>query len=227
MQLYTVVSECDENTIKAKGGIYIQKKEYSKKELAKYLEIAKHYYVKIHTETYETDFNDDYHDSWTNYIACNHLNMVIKDDELYGFVAYGLGRNEEDCVVLTFKNDTLRLYDGSDYSNIDREFYLLKYVFEEEVLDIPTKYKLVREATYYKIKNNEETDAETYISSYYFTCFDVVLEEGKPVALKTDKVVVNLNNPETFKQEFVEENVLGVQKYRIYYKYELVDIYQE
>ena len=209
MELYTVVEKND-NAIKAVGGIYIEKKKYKKSELKSYLEIAKHYYVKVRSVSDSTDFNDRYHDEWTNYLPCNHLNMVIKEDKLYGFIAYGLARFEEDVVILTFEKNELTLCDGSCYSSIDRTFTLNKYEFNEEI--------------YYKIKDGVEVDPNTGSATHYFMAFDVIVKDNKPVGLKTEKVLFDLLNPATFKQELVEEDVLGAQRYKNYYKYELVEV---
>ena len=223
MELYTVV-EPNDNAVKAIGGIYIEKKEYSNKELKKYLEIAKHYYIHIYTETESTDFNDRYSDSWSKDIPCNYLNLVIKEDQLYGFIAYGLERLRE-IVILTFEKDSLRLFDGSDYSSIDREFTLKKYAFDEAVLDIPMKYKVTRTQTSYKVKNDELVEPPLEgRATYNLTCFDVVVSDGMPVGIKVGEVSFDLNNPETFVQEVISDDILGVQKYHNIYKYELVEI---
>lgn len=217
MELYTVV-ERNENAKKALGGIYILKKEYSNKEVNKFLEIAKHYYIHIHTETDSTDFNDRYSDSWDNYITCNYLNLVIKEDELFGFIAYGLGKYDEDVVILTFDKTELTLLDGSCYSSIDRTFKLKKYDLCEEVLDLVQTLRVTRKYKCYKLVDEKEVFDSEGSDTYFLNGFDFVVLDGKAKEVKCCGRSFELANLDTYKQEYVVENTHGVVKYRYYYQ---------
>lgn len=222
MELYTVTENI--NGFKTIDGLYIEKKKYSNKELKKFLQIAKHYYIFVETESNSTDFNDSYSDSWTNIYPCNKLNLVIKNDEVFGFVACGLDKLNDELIIVNFDKEHYHTYDGSCYSNISKDYYLKKYEFSDDVLNAAIKYKLKHEVTYYKVKDGQEIFDETFYNEIYFNAFDILILDNKTLVLKYKQLEFNLCDEKTFVQNVVEEEVLGVITYRKYQKYELVEI---
>lgn len=216
MQLYTVV-ENNDNATKTVDGIYVEKKNYSNKELVEFIEIAKYYYIHIHTETESTDFNDNYSDSWDNYINCNYLNLVIKDDKLYGFIASGLSTYNGDFVVLTFDKPELKLIDGSVYSSIDKTFKLKKYDLPEEALDLIQNVRITRSYKCFRVIKEEEKFDSEGTDSYFINGFDCVVEDGKVLCIKCCDRTFVLDDFTTYEQNYVVDSVVGVVKYRYYY----------
>ena len=216
MELFTVV-EKNENANKVLGGYYIEKKKYSNKEVSKFIEVAKHYYVKVHTETESTDFNDRYSDSWDNYIGCNTLNLVIKEDEVYGFIASGLRKHDEDFVVLTFDKPKLTLIDGSVYSSVDKTYTLHKYNLPIEALDLVQKVTVTRRFKCYKLVDGVEKFDSEGATIFYLNAFDAVIEDDKVLGVKCCDKIFLTDDLSTHNQEYVEEHTLGVIKYRYYY----------
>lgn len=220
MELYTVV-EKNENATKVLGGIYLEKKEYPNKQVKKFIDVAKYYYVKIYTETESTDFNDRYSDSWTNYIGCNFLNVVIKDDEVYGFIANGLGRDNDDFVVLTFEKRELKLIDGSVYSSVDKTFTLCEYDLPEEALDLVQNIRITRSYKCFKLKDDKEKLDIEGSTTYFLNAFDCIISEGEVLGVKCCDRTFMLADETTFIQDYIEEKVHGSMKYRYYYHIEL------
>ena len=224
MELFTVVNKNDK-AIKISKNIYVEKKEYDDEKAIEFARFAKSYYIKIRIISESTDFNDRYSDDVTRYVPCNWNNMVIKDGNLYGFIACGLEKyDSNNYVTLTFDDSKVSEYDGNCYSSMEKFYNLEKYDFNEEIISVANRYKLVRNVTYYKIRNGQKKHKETYKTEIYFTAFDVAIENDKPIGLKYADTIFKISDVNE-KISIFKENMLGAQLYHEYYDYWLTELY--
>lgn len=222
MLLYTVTHE-SESAIKM-NKIFVEKIEYGAEEVANFLSVAKNYYISLRTISESTDFNDRYSDDTTIDFPCNATNMIIKDNQIYGFIAFGNERHTDEIMIIKMGEKEVTYYDGSGYSSTERIATLCKYEFSEEVLNFAVKYKLNRKTIYKKLINGEEFEDDVYNSTFYFSAFNVTVENGKPVALNFDGESFNPLTKEGRNKCVVKESVYGACKYRQYITYTILEV---
>ena len=222
MELFTVVNDSSD-TIKCNSNIFIKKMEYSSVLLEQFIDVIKHYYVKMVGESEDTDFNDRYSSSWTNIFPCNLENVVIKDDKVFGFIVSGLNQVNEKLIVLTFDNDHYNYYDGSCYSYIEKDYYLKKYDFDSIYLDIAVSHKVKKSYKIYKIIDGKEVLDTEGEQTFDLTAFDIKEENGNILIVKND-ILFKYKDENSYIQENVKEYVLGVVSYREYFIYSLIKL---
>ena len=95
MEIYTIATS-DDYDVKANNNIYLKKVSYTFEESNRLLEVAKKYYYTYLVESESTDFNDRYSSSNTYYEQINKSNMIVKDNEFYGVIVYGLEKHQKE-----------------------------------------------------------------------------------------------------------------------------------
>ena len=183
MEIYTIATS-DDYDVEANNNIYLKKVSYTFEESNRLLEVAKKYYYIYLVESESTDFNDRYSSSNTYYEQINKSNMIVKDNEFYGVIVYGLEKHQKEFYVCTLDNVEYNNFDGSCYSYVDKTYTLREYNLPQEALDFVHKYHISLNIISYKITDSgEEFDFESN-HEYYLTAFDVIMENGKAVGLK-------------------------------------------
>ena len=226
MLFYTVTPK-KEGALALTKNLFVAKEEYFAAEAQAFLSYAKAFYIRIHTTSETTDFNDRYSDSWTQVIPCNAENLIVKEGAPFGFIACGLDKYKDTYIVLTEAEP--RAWDGknSGYSSLDRDFYLYRYEQSEEAVDIASRYRLVTTVRQYMLKDGrimEKTEGKSGRTTY-FTAFDVTEENGV-FLLGTDKVTFRIPEEENEVKELCEDSRFGARDYRTYRTYRLEKIWE-
>ena len=226
MHFYTVCTK-KEGALALPNNLFVEKQDYDAARTRALMSYVKHFYIRIDVESEDTDFNDRYSHSSTRLVPCNAENLIVKDGEPYGFIAYGLERFERPFIVLTEENP--KAWDGehSGYSSLDRDFYLKRYECKEAVMELAARYRLVTVTKDYKIKDGHIMKKSETVSERvkYFTAFDVENEDGAYV-LKDERITYRVPDEENEIKETVEDRVLGVVPYRAYRTFRLEKIWE-
>ena len=216
MKLHTVATFSD-HQIETYHHQYLKLVDYTEQQCQELMQQAKHYYVKLYGESESTDFNDRYSDCWTRFYPITLQNVLVEDGKFAGVVVYGTEKYDDCHIVCTLQEPKAHWYDGSDYSSISRDYFLMKYDLPICALDFAQTYHVALESKEYKRRNGTKADKleNTYNYVYPLMAWDVIVQDGIAVGAKHNDHTYLIGDASTLSYQIVENDKYVSSRYLV------------